>query len=262
VTDLATELLSSFHGTDLTDGYAIYQGFMELVDETLLDDLYIIMNEGWVEGARLKPLPPKMKNQKRVGRVDATIDKVDYRSELIPFNLLMDAHFDEEARLCDIALTKASSRLEDLEAEYGLEDQLLSSVSNDRGNFSKTAVSAALRRSEPGDEELEPLREVLAALEAKAAAQEERERLENGVIDLYGTLSEESVKAIVVHEKWIGTVRSVVTDEVVRAIHALTSRIDVLHKRYSKAVHELEEASAEARQRAHRHLTVMGVAGT
>jgi type I restriction enzyme M protein len=259
VKQISEALLATFKASVLLDEYAIYQGLMELSAETLLDDAYLIIDNGWKEAATLKALPAKAKGEKRTGRVDYTINKVEHRSELLPPELLLSRFFEKESRECADALAAAQAKLEELAYTYGGEDMLLSDSANDKGEFTKKAVVDALKDAKKSDEEYEPLKEVLAAIEAEAAAKKLAKDLEAKVIAKYGKLTEVEIKQLVVDDKWIGAVEAVVDEELSRVVGVLVSRLQQLQRRYGSTAPTLEKSVSDLAARVRKHLKSMGL---
>jgi len=259
VKQISEALLATFEASVLLDEYAIYQGLMELSAETLLDDAYLITENGWRDAAQLKSLPAKAKGEKRAGRVDFTINKVEHRSELLPAELLINKFFKKEALACTSALSAAEEKLEELASTYGGEDMLLSDVSNDKGEFTKTAVAAALKKTKKTDEEYAPLKEVLDAIEAETAAKNLAKDLDAKVIAKYGKLTEAEIQQMVVDDKWIGAIEAVVNAELARVAGVLVSRLQQLQRRYGHTAPTLETSVSELSARVHTHLKSMGL---
>lgn len=262
ISELADDLLTAFAGSVLLDEYAVFQGFMDVVAETLRDDVFLVLADGWVEGSQLRALPARVKGEKRVGRVDFTIDKIDYRSELLPPDLVLSRFFSDEADLIANALIVAEERVEELAAAYGAEDMLLSYISNGKGEFTNTAVTAALKRADPNDEDFEPLIEVKEALEEKSAAAKTAKDLEERVLARYRELTENEIRQLLVDDKWIGAIREVIDAEVAGVAQNLVARLDVVVQRYRQTVPELEAATSSAAARVREHLTEMGVSNS
>jgi type I restriction enzyme M protein len=259
IKQISEALLATFKASVLLDEYAIYQGLMELSAETLLDDAYLIIDNGWKDGAQLKALPAKAKGEKRAGRVDYTINKVEHRSELLPPELLIDKFFEKEARARADALSAAEETLEELASTYGGEDMLLSDVANDKGEFTKKAVADALKDTKKTDEEYAPLKEVLDAIEAEAAAKKLAKELDEKVIAKYGKLTEAEIQQLVVDDKWIGTVESVVEAELARVASVVVARLKQLDSRYGQTAPTLETTVSDISARVYEHLKSMGL---
>ena len=259
VKEISEALLSAFQASAMLDEYAIYQGLTELAAEALLDDAYLIIENGWKDAAQMKALPPKAKGEKRSGRVDFTIKKVEYRSELLPPELLINRFFEKEDRESADALSAAQEKLEELTSTYGGEDMLLSDVSNDKGEFTKKAVADSLKKTEKTDEEYAPLEEVLDALEAEASAKKLRKDLDEKVIAKYAKLTELEIQQLVVDDKWIGAVENVVETELARVAAALAGRLKDLAARYEHTVPALADDVLKKTKAAENHLKKMGL---
>ena len=54
--ELSEALLEQFEGAPLIDAYAVYQHLMDYWAETLQDDLYAIVQDGWQAAARPREL--------------------------------------------------------------------------------------------------------------------------------------------------------------------------------------------------------------
>jgi type I restriction enzyme M protein len=241
VRQISESLLATFKASHLLDEYAIYQGLMELSAESLLDDAYLIMDNGWNEAAHLKALPAKLKGEKRTGRIDFTINKIEHRSEVLPPELLITRYFEKEARERADALEAAEQKLEELTSTYGDEDMILSYVSNEKGNFTKRAVVDALKDIKQTDEEYGPLTEVLDAINAEEIAKRLAKDLDSKVIEKYLKLTTEEIQQLVVDDKWLGTIRSVAETEISNVVDGVVSRLHQLQSRYGKTVSALED---------------------
>jgi type I restriction enzyme M protein len=136
---------------------------------------------------------------------------------------------------------------------------LLSDVSNDKGEFTKKAVADALKEVKRTDEEYAPLKEVLDAIEAEAAAKKLAKDLDAKVIAKYGRLTEAEIQQMVVDDKWIGAVETVVEAELARVAGALVSRLQQLQRRYGHTAPTLETSASELSARVHEHLKSMGL---
>ena len=191
--------------------------------------------------------------------MDFTINKVEHRSELLPAELLINKFFKTEALACTSALSAAEEKLEELASTYGGEDMLLSDVSNDKGEFTKKAVAAALKETKKSDEEYEPLKEVLDAIEAEAAAKKLAKDLDAKVIAKYAKLTEAEIQQLVVDDKWIGAVEAVVNAELARVAGVLVSRLQQLQRRYDNTMPALTAMAHDKSEAVENRLRLMGL---
>jgi type I restriction enzyme M protein len=101
-------------------------------------------------------------------------------------------------------------------------------------NNEETALKARLKDAE-------------AALDAKAYAR-------------YPQLGEADVKALVVDDKWLGTLDADIHGEMDRVSQALTARVKELAERYEAPLPALVSRVAELEAKVNRHLERMGFA--
>lgn len=257
---LSDNLLAIFKNINLVDAYSIYQSFMQYWAEEMQDDVYLIVGSGWLEGATMRALPAKKKGEKRSGRVDFTINRVDYRSELLPPDVVAFHFFGSEAEDTQLAMEKAHSKIEELEYEYGGQDMLLGLVSNDTGYFTKKAVDYALGKFSEGDEEYAALLEVAMALEDEALAKRATKILEEKTFAKYSKLTEAEIKQLVVVSKWLKAVEAAVASELSRIVSELSLALTRVHVRYENTESDLSKRTTELSKRVAGHLAKMGFA--
>jgi type I restriction enzyme M protein len=259
IADLSERLLDSFKGLSLIDCYEVYQGLMQIWEETLRDDVYMVIESGWESGSRLVPLPAKKKGEKRSGRVDFTINKVEYRSELIPPELLIESFFANEARQVEANITTTTERLVELAEEFGGEEMLLSDYTNDKGEFTKKLVADGLKIKTLDEEERRALQIVKLAIDAEADAKQAAKTLAEQVIARYSTLSEDEIKALLIETKWIGAVSDSIETVLDSVRRTLSGRLQTLATRYENTLTELSTEALAKSQAVEGHLRKMGL---
>ena len=255
---LSESLLSKFGSLELLDMYSIYQRFMLYCAEEMQDDVYLIVGSGWLDASKLQALPAKKKGEKRSGRVDFSIKNIDYRSELLPAGIIEQYYFGSDAHVTRLALEAAQAKIEELEVEYGTEDNLLSGISNDSGSFTKKAVDSAIKHFKKGDEEHTALIEVQKAIEAESSAKKDAKDLEEKVRAKYSVLTEGDVKELVVSAKWLRAIEATVDEELSRIVLELTSALTRLHDRYQHTQVAIVARTHELSEGVKVHLAKMG----
>jgi type I restriction enzyme M protein len=259
IVDLSELLLNTFRGLPLVDSYEVYQGLMQLWEETLRDDVYMVIESGWEAGGKLTALPAKAKGEKRTGRVDFVINKVEFRSELIPPDLLIQTFFADKAQQVETALAAAEGRLNDLAEEYGGEEMLLSDFSNDKGEFSKKLVMDGLKIKGLDKEEKMALQKVSDAFEAEADAKKASKDLEELVINRYKKLTEAEIKTLLIQTKWIGAVSASIESVLDSARRTLSGRLQTLASRYDDTLPTISAEAAIKTKAVESHLKKMGL---
>src|SRR5690606_11067705 len=151
---LSESLLEAYQKAPLIDPYDMYQHLMDLWAETMQDDVYMIVSDGWKDAARPRLIiedeekeKGKGKDKKTKEQPDFTVGKLKYKVELIPTALLVARYFAKEAAAIEgleAEVAGLEQRLEELKEEHGGEDGLLAEVVEE-GKIAKGAVAARLK---------------------------------------------------------------------------------------------------------------------
>ncbi len=266
---LSEDLLERFADIPLLDRYAVYQRLMDYWAEVMSDDVYLIAAEGWTEAAKPRGVIED-KERKIKEAPDLTVGKKKYKMDLIPPELVVARFFPEDQEKLEglEAEQEAAAReLEEFIEEQEGEEDLLSEAKNDKGKVIKGAVDNRLKAIK-GDaelaEEVEVLKRCLALINAESkatkAVKEAKAELDAEVLAGYGHLNEEEIKALVVDDKWLASIRQAIEEEVERVTNRLAGRVRELEERYAEPLpvieHEVEELSAKVAG----HLEKMGLA--
>jgi type I restriction enzyme M protein len=260
VNDLGESLLESFKDEPLIDAYAIYQGFMEYWEETLKDDVYMIVESGWLESAKLKKILPKAKD-----RVDVQVKKDKYHSETLPAIIVVECFFSKEhasVLTLEGLLSSTSEALEAFFEEYGDDEGVLKDYFT-KGKISKKELSTALMNERLDKEEKKLLKsyELLLASEvtAKESLSRSTEELVSKLLAKYKMLDEKAIKEILVNSKWIAAISRVLSLELERVISTFSMRLTELSSRYLVPLPEIQKNREALAVMVENHLRNMGV---
>ncbi|WP_008317601.1 type I restriction-modification system subunit M [Leptolyngbya sp. PCC 6406] len=268
ITTLSEDLLHRFTEADLLDRYDIYQILMDYWAETLQDDVYVLVQDGWAAGKTLRELVV-VKGEKLKETPDLIIGKQKYRADLIPPGLVVARYFaDKQAHIDELQadLDGMSQELESLMEEHGGEEGVLAEAQTDAGKVTKATATARLRevkRDPNAAEEREVLTEVLKLFDQEAAMKKAvkaaTEALDKAVFGQYSKLSEAEIKALVVEDKWQATLKGAVAAEIERVTQQLANRVKDLEERYAEPLPELVQTVEGLSSRVEEHLKKMGL---
>lgn len=241
---LAEDLLETFQKAKLIDPYDVYQHLMDYWAETMQDDAYLLVTEGWKAVLDGKP-----------------------NIDLIPNTLIVRRYFAaDHAAIEQLEVDRdfITRQIEELDEEHGGEDGLLADAKNEKGKLTKASVKARLEEiaddKDAGDEQ-KMLREYSALIEKEAAAnkklKEATKALDAKVAAKYGKLGKDEVKTLVVDDKWIGTLAAVVQSELDRVSQSLTGRIKQLAERYAVPMPAIAGRVEELSKKVDAHLKKM-----
>lgn len=257
VAEIAKDLLNRYRDKALIDPYDIYQHLMNYWSETMRDDVYMIVEDGWK--ATLEPVRDSK----------GTIKKGEFTCVLIPKELVINRYFTEEQQHIEKLKQQeeeAAQVQEELDQEHAMEDGLLEEALSDAGNVTKGELTKRMKEIK-GDaefaEEYELMQKYKTAYDnerkAKKAVKEAEKELDAHVITKYKELTEEEVRTLVVDDKWLPTLKSHIDSEVEAISRSLTKRVNELANRYESAIMEIDQKVDELETRVHSHLEAMGV---
>jgi type I restriction enzyme M protein len=261
IAELSESLLTTFRKTALIDEYAIYQSLMEFWSATMQDDAYLIVDAGWEASAKPVRLDAKSK-----ARVDFTIGRDKFKSELIPAELLINQYFATEQAVVQDAealVASASQALDDLFEEHGGDDGLLAELFGEKTRIARKDGAARLKEKGLDTEEKAALNEYLKSLDAEAAAKEifrnAEEALNTKVAAKYGKLTNDEIRTLVVDHKWLHQVAAAVDTELQRLSSTLSHRLQTLASRYDDTLPTITAAVVTKTKAVESHLKKMGL---
>ncbi|WP_440713590.1 type I restriction-modification system subunit M [Gordonia sp. FQ] len=150
ITTISDDLLARFKPMPLLDEYDVYEQLMTFWHDTMHDDVYLIMADGW-QGAAKPRLTINDKERKLTEEPDLTIgtgrNAQKYKMDLIPPTLIVARYFaDDQARVNELtaAAEEATRAIEEYVEEHAVEDGLLADAMDD-DKITKALVSARLK---------------------------------------------------------------------------------------------------------------------
>ena len=272
ITSLGDDLLARFRPVALLDEYDIYEQLMTYWHETMHDDVFLIMNDGWVEAAKPRKAIEDM-DRKLSEDPDLVIGSGrganKYKTDLIPPPLIVARYFaDDRAKLDDLVAKadEATLAVEEYVEEYAVEDGLLAEAMDD-DKINKTLTTARLREAnreqDPDPDEVATLEQLIQLYDqeaaAKKAAKEAQAALDIATLKKYGELTEADIQSLTLDDKWAATTRHRVSGVVNALTLALVARIEELGERYDETLSDLETKLESLESDVERHLADMGV---
>jgi type I restriction enzyme M protein len=246
---LSESLLETFRSSagvvSLIDPYGVYQHLMDYWAQTMQDDAWMIVSDGWQAIQADKP-----------------------NTDLIPRALIVARYFAaEQVAIEQLEATRdaVSREMEEMDEEHGGEEGLLAEGKTDKGKLSAKSVKdrlKAIKDDWEAKDECAMLEAYAALIEKESAAgkkvKEAQKALDTKVAAKYGQLSEAEIKTLVVEDKWLAALAASVQGELDRVSQALSGRIRQLAERYATPLPKLAEAVEILAARVDEHLKNMG----
>ncbi len=237
--DLSEDILKSFEGKILIDKYDIYEYLMTYWLEIMRDDVYIVIENGWI-GDR----------------------------DLLPEDIVINKYFLKEKEGIESLEAKRdeiTSKKEEFEEENSGDEGILEDHKNDKGSINKNSIKNRIKEIKDNSDfqdEFNVLSEYMDIIDKEVAAnkkiKEAVKALEKLVYEKYESLSESEVNDLVINHKWIPAIVGEVNSELDKISHRLTSRIKELAERYDETLSEIEEEVENYSTKVEEHLKRMG----
>jgi type I restriction enzyme M protein len=271
IATISDDLLTRFRGVPLLDEYDVYEQLMTYWHDTMHDDVFLIMNEGWLEAA-MPRITIDDKERKLTETPDLTIgngrSSQKYKMDLIPPRLIIARYFaNEQAKLDELVakLEAASAAVTEHAEEHGVDEALLSNATNDKGAYTKKLLTETIKTATAGhdDETLDCANEALKLFNTEAnikkTVKEAQAKLDLALLKKYGDLTKDDVKTILLDDKWRGVVVRRVSGEVEALTLDLVDRIHQLGERYAEKVSDLDAEIEKLETKVAGHLAAMGI---
>ncbi|WP_449266066.1 hypothetical protein [Escherichia coli] len=235
IAEIGESLLQSYSQTPLLSKYDIYQILMDYWSDTMQDDVYVLVQDGWSTGKVLRELEVK-KGEKLRETPDLVIGKTKYKAELIPPALIVARYFADEQTKIDTLQSKLDSASQELESyleENSGDDGLLNEALNDKDKVTKATVTARLKVATDPDEK-SALKQAQKLFDneanAKKALKKAQDALDLAVFKQYPKLSIDEINTLIIKDKWLATLQSNIEAEIERVTQQLANRVKELGK--------------------------------
>lgn len=256
---IAEDLLIRYANKALINKYDVYQHLLDYWNSTLKDDVYLLIEEGWV--ANTKRVIEKNKSGKEVDK--------GWTCDVLPKQLIIDTYLAKEQQ----ALQAVEAELESVQAksaewieEHTGEEGLLQEATNDKGGITKTTLSKYLKEIKDEPTEVAAFKvanQLLKLFNKEASLKKEAKAMATDLDALclaqYGKLTEEEVRELVVDKKWLASLQATLQTEMDAISQRLTSRIKELAERYEHTLTELDGTTNMLENKVSEHLKKMGL---
>ena len=257
---ISEDILERYGNKPLIGQYDIYQHLLDYWNETLKDDVYLIVEDGWV--AKVKRILEKNKK-------GTEVDK-GWTCDLIPKELVINRFLASEYQelvSIETELESVQAEIVSFEEEHAGDEGVLSDATNDKGSITKTTLTAFIKdnKSNPAEKETLSIANDLLKLfnreaDLKKDQKEKAISLDDLTLKTFKELTEYDVRILVVDDKWLTSIKASIQTEIDAISQHLTGRVKQLAERYENTLIELDKETKTLEDKVSVHLEKMGLA--
>jgi type I restriction enzyme M protein len=259
--DLSEDLLDAFSNLKLIDKYDVYQHLMSYWAQTMQDDCYLLVANGFK--AETRRIIEKNKAGKQVDK--------GWICDLLPKSIVINRYFkaaQSEIENLETAIESLASQIAEIEEENNGDEGVFANLDK----ISKTSVSAELKalkdelKSDKNNQELLDKQEICEKYlklcedqsDLSKKLKEESAKLDCDLLEKFKKLTAEEVKILVVEDKWMATIEHTIKNEMQRISQRVNQRIKELAERYEKTLPEILNSVNDWEAKVNTHLKNMG----
>ena len=230
IEEISNSMLTIFLDDKLIDKYDAYEYLMEYYNNTLKDDLHLIVESGWI--------PKLVYGQDKKGR----IKKNEFESDLLPKDIIIKEYYEDEAEKLEEENNELNNLIQKFEAKVE-ENTGDESLFSDEEKVNEKLIKDKIK--EETEENIVVLKELLKNLadqkEIKKIIKELQEALNEKIVIKYNELSVKEAKRLIIYSKWFNTIIEKFNSHMSSLINSLSQNIIKLEEEYELTLGDLND---------------------
>ena len=277
ILNLSEEILEKFSKLELLDKYDVYQVLLAYWNETMNDDVLLIIQDelGYNLAKITDDIKEEPKESKKAKKDSAKEKKpkepkiIGWEGRLIPKQIVLDAFFALEQK----EIEKAEEKFSQTESEF---EEFIENNSDENGYFTDymgddekidskkitSRVKLLTKEKKTQNEEYKILNNYVdyesSIKSQKKHITELKKVLDDNCRNRYETFTDAEIKDLLVNCKWYKAIDDGIQNLYITVANHLTKRIVELYERYENTLSELNTKLAEEEKVVFGHLTQMG----
>lgn len=277
ILNLSEEILEKFSKLELLDKYDVYQVLLAYWNETMNDDVLLIIQDelGYNLAKITDDIKEEPKESKKAKKDSAKEEKpkepkiIGWEGRLIPKQIVLDAFFALEQK----EIEKAEEKLSQTESAF---EEFIENNSDENGYFTDymgddekidskkitSRVKLLTKEKKTQNEEYKILNNYVdyesSIKSQKKHITELKKVLDDNCRNRYETFTDAEIKDLLVNRKWYKAIDDGIQNLYITVANHLTKRIVELYERYENTLSELNTKLAEEEKVVFGHLTQMG----
>jgi type I restriction enzyme M protein len=264
IAEIAEEILTDFESVTLVDKYDAYEVLLSYWNETMSDDVYLLVQDGYKAIRDIEVFMKTSTKKKKDGTEVKQEKETGWDGKLVPKALVIEMFFAAEQKAIDdmeTVIEAAQAELDEM-IENAEEDSVINDVLKDNGNIDKPGLKKKLKDKELDADD----KAVLQALQTLVTRVDEgtktlkdlRAALDKKTRGQYSKLTDGQCVELLLNRKWYRTIVNGIYALYTAVSHRIADRVMELNERYEVTLPALEAEVAQLENKVKSHLERMG----
>jgi type I restriction enzyme M protein len=266
IADIAEEILTDFEPVTLVDKYDAYEVLLSYWNETMSDDVYLLVQDGYKAIRDIEVFMKTSTKKKKDGTEVKQEKETGWDGKLVPKALVIEMFFAAEQKAIDdmeTVIEAAQAELDEM-IENAEEDSVINDVLKDNGNIDKPGLKKKLKDKELDVDDkaiLQALQTLVTRVdEGTKTLKDLRAALDKKTREQYPKLTKDQCVELLLNRKWYRTIVNGIYALYTAVSHHITDRVTELNERYEQTLPQVAEEVAKYEVKVKSHLERMGFA--
>jgi type I restriction enzyme M protein len=237
IVEIAEVIIEEFKTVILLDKYDAYEVLLSYWNNTMADDVYLLVEEGYKAIRETENICKKTEKKKKDGTKETKTKVIGWEGKLIPKTLVVEMFFGEEKNAIDAVEAVVANKQVEL-------DELLEIDEESEENEVPQDIAISVLKKE-----INAKNKVIKDLKAV---------LDKKVRDQYAKLKNAECLELLLERKWYSAITSGIYELYSAVNHRIADRVLELNERYEETLPVLESKVAELEGKVKTHLERMG----
>jgi type I restriction enzyme M protein len=265
IAEMAVQILKKFESVTLVDKYDAYEVLLSYWNETMSDDIYLLVQDGYRAIREIEVFSTTTKKKKKDGTEVTKTTETGWDGKLVPKNLVIEMFFPADQKAIndtEAIIAAAQAELDEM-IETAEEDSVIGDVlKEDTGNLDKAELKKKLKDATLDTDDKNILQKLSGLIvlidEGSKVLKDLRVVLDKKVRAQYVKLTDRQAMELLLNCKWYRSLVHGMFALYTAVTHRITECVSELAERYEHTMPSLEKNVAELENKVKAHLKKMG----
>ncbi len=269
ISEIAEEILADYEPVTLLDKYDAYEVLLSYWNETMSDDVYLLVQDGYKAIRDIEVFTKTGTKKKKDGTEETKTIETGWDGKLVPKALVIEMFFATEQKAIDdmkTVIAAAQAELDEMIDNAEEDTAIYDMLANNDGNIEKTGFKKKLKdklkdKTLDADDKavLQNLQTVVTRVdEGTKTLKDLHAALDKKTREQYPKLTDDQCVELLLNRKWYRTIVNGIYALYTAVSHRIADRVTELNERYEQTLPSLEAEVSRLESKVKSHLERMG----